>query len=786
MDKTSGEREDSKQNLGSGGDAGIRCKKKPLAPWRYQEGHCRSSSKALDLNKEDSSKFVEEKDKYSGKESQDSLEEEEEEKVSGEKEDLTSNGDARVIPKRHKRLVPWRFQIGYVRSSSKTLDLTREGLAKSPEESSNFGMEGSVDDAAAQGSLAEPPKSVEMASDLSNKETVPRRYPSRLRKSGDRYIVTTFKKDTAEATKGTHKNGETPQSGVAAGRNENQTKTLTKRRKLQEAHQQNNPMKTNEKDSSLHTEQDVNSHVYQAAWKSNMARNNLLENIIARDKVKETLTIFRKVFEEEKSKSKEAMQCVRADLSAFKLFREKYGQGDGRKYVGSVPGVEIGDEFHQRVELCIVGLHHQRKAGIDYINQGEKTVAISLVSSGHCSNVRDKSDVLIYYGSRIPGKDQKPDRGNLALKNSMETKTPVRVIYGFVYYQSCNSQEARAKQKKVPTYIYDGLYLVERYSRTKDNGDQYVFEFQLRRMAGQPNLEIAEILKPKKSETGFNFYLADISQGKEKLPVSAVNAIDKEYPVQFKYITKLIYPFQHHPSPPSGCDCINGCSDSDECACAVKNGGEIPFNHSGAIVEAKPLVYECGPSCKCPPSCHNRVSQHGIKFPLQIFKTEARGWGVRSLQKIPSGSFICEYVGEVLEDEKAQKRTNDEYLFAIGNNYYDKSLWEGLSTAIPALQKGASCKSDEVGFTIDASVFGNVGRFFNHSCTPNLYAQNLLYDHEDRSMPRIMFFASEDIQPLQELSYDYNYTIDQVHDSEGNIKRKYCRCGSIECTGRLY
>ncbi|KAI7994653.1 Histone-lysine N-methyltransferase, H3 lysine-9 specific SUVH5 [Camellia lanceoleosa] len=119
------------------------------------------------------------------------------------------------------------------------------------------------------------------------------------------------------------------------------------------------------------------------------------------------------------------------------------------------------------------------------------------------------------------------------------------------------------------------------------------------------------------------------------------------------------------PIPPQGCDCIGGCLDSQKCSCVLKNGGEIPYNYNGAIVESKTLVYECGPSCKCPTSYYNRVSQHGIKIQLEIFKTESRGWGVRSLTSIPSGSFICEYIGELLEDAEAEKRHNDEYLFDI-------------------------------------------------------------------------------------------------------------------------
>ncbi|KAK9198299.1 hypothetical protein WN944_013483 [Citrus x changshan-huyou] len=155
-------------------------------------------------------------------------------------------------------------------------------------------------------------------------------------------------------------------------------------------------------------------------------------------------------------------------------------------------------------------------------------------------------------------------------------------------------------------------------------------------------------------------------------------------------------------------------------------------------------------------SCYNRVSQQGIKVQLEIIKTEAQGWGVRSLNSIPSGSFICEYAGELLEEKEAERRTsNDEYLFDVGNNYNDVE-------------------------------YGNVGRFVNHSCSPNLYAQNVLYDHEDKRMPHIMLFAAENIPPLQELTYHYNYVIDQVYDSSGNIKKKSCFCGSSECTGRLY
>lgn len=163
----------------------------------------------------------------------------------------------------------------------------------------------------------------------------------------------------------------------------------------------------------------------------------------------------------------------------------------------------------------------------------------------------------------------------------------------------------------------------------------------------------------------------DISNGEEAMPISAYNTVDSEKPPPFKYITTMEYPSWCNVRPSEGCHCIGRCPDSVECPCVLKNGTEIPFNYDGAIIQAEPLGYECGPCCKCHASCPHRVSQHGIIYRLEISKTESRGWGVRSPDFIPSGSFICEYTGELLTDDEAEMRTGyDEYLFDIGQNYH--------------------------------------------------------------------------------------------------------------------
>ncbi|XP_038687012.1 histone-lysine N-methyltransferase, H3 lysine-9 specific SUVH6-like [Tripterygium wilfordii] len=519
-----------------------------------------------------------------------------------------------------------------------------------------------------------------------------------------------------------------------------------------------------------------------------IGKSNDSDGNVTRNKVRETLRLFqalcRKLLRE--AEAKPADRHRRIDCQAAKILKDKNRYINTDKIIGSVPGVEVGDEFQYRVELNIIGMHRLTQGGIDYMKHGGISLAVSVVASGGYDNELD-SDVLTYTGSggnvangsNKEHVDQKLERGNLALANSKNAQNPIRVIRGEDW--AFDTSDARGR-----TYVYDGLYLVEDYWEQIGPHGSKVFKFRLTRIPGQPELAWKEVKQSKKLKVRNGVCVDDISQGKEPIPISAVNTIDDEKPPSFKYVTGMIYPDWYHSLPPKGCDCLNGCLEG-KCSCVAKNGGEIPYNHNGAIVETKPLVYECGPSCKCPHSCYNRVSQLGIKFQLEIFKTESRGWGLRSLDFIHSGSFIGEYAGELLEENEAEKRTGmDEYLFDIGDNYNDGDLWNELSTMMHETQSTSHEVVECVGFTIDAARYGNVGRFINHSCSPNLYAQNVLYDHEDKRIPHIMMFAAENIPPLKELTYHYNYKIDQVYDSDGNVKKKSCYCGSSKCTGRMY
>ncbi|KAK4388881.1 Histone-lysine N-methyltransferase, H3 lysine-9 specific SUVH5 [Sesamum angolense] len=522
-------------------------------------------------------------------------------------------------------------------------------------------------------------------------------------------------------------------------------------------------------------------------------------HVDARNRVRDTLRVFhaicRKLLQqeeanstpEEEGKSKQSgKKLKRIDLLTAKIIKDKGKEVNAEKQIlGQVPGVEVGDEFQYRVELAVVGIHRLYQAGIDWMKLNGVPVATSVVSSGAYADDVENADVLIYsgQGGNVVGKvkqpeDQKLERGNLALRNSISAKTPVRVVRGWKETKVVDPLDP--KPKTVTTYVYDGLYTVTNYWTETGCHGKLVFKFELRRNPGQPELAWKELKKSSKFKNRPGACVIDISGGKEPFPICAVNTFGDEKPPPFNYTSKMMYPDWFSPIPPAGCQCTGRCTDSKKCRCAVRNGGEIPYNRNGALVETKPLVYECGPHCKCPPTCYNRVSQRGIKFQLEIFKTESRGWGVRPLTSIPSGSFICEYAGELLEDKEAeQKIGNDEYLFDIGQNYGDSSLKsEDQANSVELME--------EVGYTIDAAQYGNIGRFINHSCLPNLYAQNMIYDHDDKKMPHVMLFAMENIPPLQELTYHYNYSVDQIRDSDGNIKVKKCYCGTAECTGRMY
>lgn len=65
-------------------------------------------------------------------------------------------------------------------------------------------------------------------------------------------------------------------------------------------------------------------------------------------------------------------------------------------------------------------------------------------------------------------------------------------------------------------------------------------------------------------------------------------------------------------------------------------------------------------------------------------------------------------------------------------------------------------------FCIDAGSIGNVARFINHSCEPNLFVQCVLSSHHDMRFARIVLFAADGISP-GEVIFFASFLISIIH-----------------------
>ncbi|OQU80395.1 hypothetical protein SORBI_3007G121200, partial [Sorghum bicolor] len=208
------------------------------------------------------------------------------------------------------------------------------------------------------------------------------------------------------------------------------------------------------------------------------------QNVDARSKVKMMRGRFefirRAIIRAVKQQS---LKLPRIDLAAADLIKKTRGFTQQGPIVGNVLGIEVGDEFLYRVELNIVGLHRPYQGGIDTTRDKYNVlIAISVVASGGYPDQLSRSGELVYTGSggKISGKngvgDQKLEKGNLALKNCIRTKTPVRVIHRF-----------NGLNGETPMFTYDGLYNVVDCWREGQPGSK-VFKYKLQRIHGQAEL----------------------------------------------------------------------------------------------------------------------------------------------------------------------------------------------------------------------------------------------------------------------------------------------------------
>jgi SET domain-containing protein len=146
------------------------------------------------------------------------------------------------------------------------------------------------------------------------------------------------------------------------------------------------------------------------------------------------------------------------------------------------------------------------------------------------------------------------------------------------------------------------------------------------------------------------------------------------------------------------------------------------------------------------------ASGTGPRFVVR--RSGVHGRGVFALRRLVAGETIVEYTGELITWDEAVRRHPHDPADPHHTFYFQ-------------LERGG---------VIDASSFGNSSRWINHSCEPNC-----LSDEVDG---QVFIRALRDIEPREELFYDYRLSIDGRYTK--NLKRDYaCRCGASRCRGTL-
>lgn len=119
-------------------------------------------------------------------------------------------------------------------------------------------------------------------------------------------------------------------------------------------------------------------------------------------------------------------------------------------------------------------------------------------------------------------------------------------------------------------------------------------------------------------------------------------------------------------------------------------------------------------------------------FKLKVKKSNA-GKGLFTLEDIPKGVCVIEYIGKVVP-EKEQYTIKSKYLFGIGKN--------GM---------------------INGNIPENTAKYINHSCRPNCEI--------DEHKGRIYVFTRKKVLAGEELNYDYGKEYFDEYFKNGG-----CRC----------
>lgn len=146
---------------------------------------------------------------------------------------------------------------------------------------------------------------------------------------------------------------------------------------------------------------------------------------------------------------------------------------------------------------------------------------------------------------------------------------------------------------------------------------------------------------------------------------------------------------------------------------------------------------------------------------IVVRRSSIHGTGVFAARKLPAGKRLIQYRGRVI--------THDE-----ADQLYDGSIESGHTFLFTL--------NDD--YIVDANRRGNDARWINHSCVPNCEASIHEHPGGDRKLDRIFIETIREVQPGEELTYDYGIKLECRQTAR--LKQLWaCCCGSTDCTGTM-
>lgn len=171
-------------------------------------------------------------------------------------------------------------------------------------------------------------------------------------------------------------------------------------------------------------------------------------------------------------------------------------------------------------------------------------------------------------------------------------------------------------------------------------------------------------------------------------------------------------------------DYASDCEDSPMCGCQSRNGEKCCVDNTCPNVQ---MLMEC---VQCSPRCGNQRIRKQQYAKLVVRETPGKGHGLFVEEDVPAGTFLTEYVGELISHKefsrRLQQRKNEPMMFImqIKSNAY-----------------------------LDAREKGSVSRFINHSCEPNSSTDMWIV----QGRIRVGIFTTKALTAGTELSFDYRW-----------------------------